>query len=290
MKSLAIIIGSAALATRGDYLMPKESAPWASISDSDTELFWQEVSGPNGERAPAALPLYQAVFAHDREAVTRLLDLGASPNAVLYAEGWSPLMVAVAYHDKEVVSLLLRHGANIDYVSNDPADYTPLAVALNADLGDALRRGGDDPKIDFVMFDYLLDAGANLNVEFGNHQDIATFSASLGQMDIVNKLLAQGYRRDLVELKGILGSRQVSEDVQADKDRAIATIDRMLGAPGTGAKAPEYLRVGALLSKFRGTTAICVPSLRTRHSATGPLAPSGSGGSWLPWRCGGPEP
>lgn len=209
--------------------MPNKSAPWASTSEADTELFWREASGPNGERAPAALPLYQAVFAHDREAVTKLLDHGASPNAVLYAERWSPLMAAVAYQDKDMVSLLLHHGANINYVSNDPANYTPLGVALNAALADALKRGGDDPKIDFAMFDHLLDAGANVNVEFGYRQDIATFSASLGQMNIVNELLARGYRRDLGELKEILVGIHISEDRQADKDRAIATIDRILG-------------------------------------------------------------
>lgn len=239
LKLLAIIIGSVALATGGVYLMPNKSAPWASMSDADTELFWREASGPNGDRLPAVLPLYQAVFSHDHKAAAKLLDHGASPNAVLYADRWSPLMVAIAYQDKEMVDLLLHHRANIDYVSNDPANHTPLGVALNAALADALRRGGDDPKIDFAMFDHLLDAGANVNVEFGYRNDIATFSASLGQMDIVNKLLARGYRRDLAELKGVLGVRQVSEDAQADKDRAIATIDRMLKAAGTGAKAPE---------------------------------------------------
>lgn len=239
LKLLAIIIGSVALATGGVYLMPDKSAPWASMSESDTELFWREVSGPNGEHAPAALPLYEAVFAHDRDAVAKLLAHGASPNAVLYAERWSPLMVAIAYQDKDMVSLLLHHGANIDYVSNDPANYTPLGVALNAALADALRRGGDDPKIDFAMFRYLLDAGANVNVAFGYRNDIAIFTATVGQMNIVNELLERGYRRDLPELRETLKIIQVSEDAQADKDRAIATIDRMLATAGTGAKAPK---------------------------------------------------
>jgi hypothetical protein len=234
LQLFAILIGLVALTTGAVSQLPNKSAPWASIDDADTALFWREVSGPNGERAPEALPLYEAVFAHDRAAVTTLLNRGVSPNTVLFAKRWSPLMVAIAYQDKEMVSLLLHHGANIDYVSNDPANFTPLGVALNATLADALSRGGDDPKSNFAMFDYLLDAGANVNVEFGYRQDIAIFSASLGQMDIVNKLLSRGYRRDLVELKGVLGVRQVSEDAQADKDRAIATIDRMLGTAESG--------------------------------------------------------
>lgn len=211
--------------------MPNANAlsSWASMSKADTDLFWREASGPNDERAPAALPLYGAVFAHDHKAVADLLDHGASPNVVLHAERWSPLMVAISYQDKDMVSLLLHHGANINYVSNDPANYTPLGVALNAALADALRRGGDHPDINFSLFIYLLDAGADVNVEFGYQQDIAIFSASSGQMKIVNELLARGYRRDLVKLKGLLKIRQVSEDTQADKDRAIATIDQILG-------------------------------------------------------------
>lgn len=236
---LAIIIGAATLAAGGIYLMPNESARWASMSDADTEYLWRKVSGPNRERAPVALPLYQAIFAHDREAAAKLLDHGASPNAVLYADRWSPLMVAIDYQDKEMVDLLLHHGANIDYVSNDPANYTPLGVALNAALADALRRGGDDPQIDFAMFRYLLDAGADVNVAFGYRDDIAIFSATVGQMNIVNELLERGYRRDLPELRETLKIIQVSEDGQADKDRAIATIDRMLEAAGSDAEAPK---------------------------------------------------
>lgn len=228
LKPLALFIAVIAVATGGVNFMSKVLPHKAAVSEADTELFWREASGPNGERAHAALPFYQAVFAHDRAAAARLLDHGASANAMLYAERWSPLMVAVAYQDKDMVSLLLHHGANIDYVSNDPANYTPLGVGLNAALADALRRGGDDPKIDFAMFDYLLDAGANVNVEFGYGDDIAMSAATFGQMSIVNELLARGYRRDLPALKRWLERRVVSEDRQADKDRAIATIDRML--------------------------------------------------------------
>ncbi|GIU68141.1 ankyrin repeat domain-containing protein [Candidatus Phycosocius spiralis] len=219
--------------------MPNSSVPLASMSDADTDLFWREASGPNGERNPAAIPLYQAVFAHDREAVAKLLDQGASPNTVLYAKRWSPLMVAIAYQDKDIVDLLLQRGADINYVSNDPATYTPLGVALNAALADALSRGGNAPKIDFAMFEYLLDAGADVNVEFGYNNDIAIFSATQGQMNVVNKLLASGYQRDLGELRETLKIRQVNEEGQADKDRAIVTIDRMLASSATDLKPPK---------------------------------------------------
>ena len=208
--------------------MPKALSPVTAMSEADTDLFWREASGPNGDRARDALPLYRAIFAHDHRDVATLLDHGASPNTVLYAERWSPLMVAVGCQDKEMASLLLRHGANINYVSADPATYTPLGVAINAAISDALRRGGDHPVVDFAMFNFLLDAGADVNVEFGYHEDIAIFAATTGQMSIVNELLARGYHRDLEGLKKTLQIRLVSEDAQADKDRAIASIDQML--------------------------------------------------------------
>ena len=208
--------------------MASYSAPSEAISNPDVELFLRESSGPNGERAPAALPLYNAVFAHDRRAAAKLLDQGSSPNALLYPNRWSVLMVAVAYQDKDMSRLLLQHGANINYVSEDPADYTALGVALNAALADGLRGRDVEPKTDFSMFDYLLDAVADLNVEFGDSTDIAILAATLGQMTIVNELLTRGYVRNLSGLKRTLETRAVSQDRQDDKNRAIGTIDRML--------------------------------------------------------------
>jgi len=137
-------------------------------------------------------------------------------------------MVAVAYQDKETVSVLLKKGANINYVSADPADYTALGVAINSALGEALRRGGDHPRPEFSMFYYLLDAGADPNVEFGFHKDIAYFAATTGQYDLLNQLLARGYKRDLPGLRKWILIGRVNSETQPAKDRAIATIDKLL--------------------------------------------------------------
>jgi hypothetical protein len=221
-------MGTVALVAGGVGLSFDTLPPSISVSKTDTDLFWREASGPNGERALPALPLYQAVFAHDYQAAAKLLDTGVSPNVLLYSKRWSPLMVAIAYQDKEMVDLLLRYGADINYVSNDPADYTPLGVALSTALREALRGGGEDPTLDFSMFHHLLDCGADVNLEFGDDQDIAILSATLGQMNVVNELLSRGYHRDLSKLKQWLVGIRVSEDRQDDKDRAIAKIDDML--------------------------------------------------------------
>ena len=208
--------------------MPDSAAQRGAVTAADTELFWREASGPNGERAPAALPLYNAVFAHDHARAAKFLERGASPNEVLFPKRWSVLMVAIAYRDKGMAQLLLHHGANIDYVSADPADYTPLGVALNAGLTAALESGEEDPQVDFSMFRFLLDSGANINLEFREGEDIAIFAANLGQMNLVNELLSRGYSRDLPELKKALNIRHVDETAQPEKDRALATIDRLL--------------------------------------------------------------
>lgn len=124
-----------------------------------------------------------------------------------------------------MIDFLSHNGANLDYVSTDPADYTALGVALNAALGEALRNGGT--KRDFHTFNHLLDLGANINVEFGYHEDIAIFAATLGQMELVNELLARGYRRDLAELRETLNIRNVDRNTEREKQKAIQTIHRL---------------------------------------------------------------
>lgn len=224
MKVLAIALALAAIALVGHGHTSAAPTPWASMSEADTELFWREASGPNGERDAAALPLYRAVFAHDRQAAAKLLDEGATPNLLLFRNRWSVLMAASAYQDTAMIDLLSHHGANIDYVSNDPAAYTALGVALNAALGDALRN--DSTKRDFRTFNHLLDLGADINVVF-HDEDIVMFAAMIGQMDLVNDLLARGYRRDLAGLNEILQIMHVDEKTEPEKQKAILSIRRL---------------------------------------------------------------
>ena len=125
------IIGLLALMTGVACIMPGLRPIGASMAMSDSELNWRESSGPNGERDPVALPLYEAIFARDKDKVAALLDHGASPNALLYPGRWSPLMLAISYNDHDIVHLLVKCGANVNYISDDPATGTPLAAALS---------------------------------------------------------------------------------------------------------------------------------------------------------------
>jgi hypothetical protein len=139
-------------------------------------------------------------------------------------------------------SLLVKHGANINYVSNDPATGTPLAAALefgrfynveppNDYLADSMffdTGSTDDYRPDFSIFYYLLDSGADVNLEFRSGWDIANDAASAGNMAIVTDLLARGYRRDLPGLKRGLEGRVVPEKERADKEKALAAVNRIL--------------------------------------------------------------
>ena len=229
MKHLAGAIGLVALAAGAVQAMssspPQSGAPPAAETGQfiDTALFWREASGPHGERDPAALPLYDAVFAHDKARVASLLDRGASPNALLYPGGWSPLMVAIAYNDSAIAEVLVKHGADINYIANDPATGTPLAVALS--YGRFYPLGNPT----FALLRHLLDSGADVNAEF-HGKDIATFAVSVGQIEMLNEFLARGYRHNLPKLQRLLEIVHVDEKTQPEKDKALHTIKRLLAS------------------------------------------------------------
>ena len=202
-------------------------ADGSQLTNDDSRFFLTLASGPRdvpeGTAQPAAqaTPLLLAIIDRDKKRVADLLEKGASPNSLIAPGAWSPLMVAAAIGDKDIVAVLLRHGANINYVAMDGMDGFPLAAALNYAI----------PRQDFAVFNQLLDAGADVNVAFGrtgSSYDIAIDAATLGQMKILNQLLARGYNRDLSGLLDTLQARIVDDVTQAEKDKAIATVRESL--------------------------------------------------------------
>ena len=148
MKRIAIagIVLAMAIATLGF------AGPWRSsdpgMAAQNEAFVWARASGPNGERDPATLPMYEAIIEHDEPGVARLLSRGASPNSLLYDGGWSPLMVAAVFNDRDSIALLLKHGADINYVSKDADGGNALGVALTYGI----------PESDLSLFHYLLTA------------------------------------------------------------------------------------------------------------------------------------
>lgn len=220
LKRLIRVIGLIILILGRDDLIPSSSL-CAPTTERDALFLWRRSSGPHGERNPTALPLYEAVFAQDQKLIGSLLDRGISPNLLLYPGGWSSLMVAIAYNDQATVRELVSRGADMNYLSNDRIDSTPLAVSLSYGRFYSV----DNP--DFAILHYLLDAGADINVEYYNN-DIALDAVTKGRMAIVNELLARGFHHNLPRLKKLLDARLVDDKTKPEKEKAIATVNRLL--------------------------------------------------------------
>lgn len=184
---------------------------------------WIDASGPNGERDPRALPLYEAIFAHDAARVKTLLaERRSSPDLPLYPGRESPLTTAIALNDLNMVKVLLEAGADINLVSGVERPVTPLAAALDYGRFYSLE------KPTFAVFRYLINNGADVNIVFGGRRDIAFDTATFGRMHLTNMVLDHGYNRDLPGLKRVLENRVVIDSELEEKNRAIARIDGIL--------------------------------------------------------------
>ena len=202
-------------------------ADGSQLTNDDSRFFLTLASGPRdvpeGTAQPAAqaTPLLLAIIDRDKKRVADLLEKGASPNSLIAPGAWSPLMVAAAIGDRGTVAALLRHGANVNYVAMDGVNGTPLAAALNYGVFHQ----------DLTAFHQLLDAGADINVDFssdGSGYDIALDAVAMGQMKLVNELIARGYNRDFPTLLDLLEAAGVNDENQPEQDRAIATVRKRL--------------------------------------------------------------
>jgi len=196
----------------------------------DDNQLWKYVSGPDGQRDLQTVPLYQAVFSRNTEAVAGLLAQGVSPNALLYPKAWSPLMVAIAHNDAATTRVLIQHGANLNYVSDNAVYWSPLATAL--------YFGRFYPNVDhadFSLFHELLNDGADVNLA-SSSSDVAEDAVTTGQFQLVNELLARGFTHDLPMLKRWLQARDPNGQ-EAQQKRALATINKKL-ADGANERAP----------------------------------------------------
>lgn len=195
-----------------------------SMTAADIELLWCESSGPNREQDARVKPLYQAIINRDYREVELLLGKGLAANDLLYRGAYSPLMVALELNDKRLVELLLQRGAAPNYVSDDVIYTTPLAVALSTAMHEAVKN--EHESANYSNFWWLVDEGADINLKFRDI-DIAIYSASLGQIELVNQLLEKGYRRNLDELLKTMEIIVVDERTQIYKNKAIATIKKI---------------------------------------------------------------
>lgn len=212
------------------------------LSTSETHYAWAVSKGLDGQYDPAALPLYQAIIQQDLGKVEQLLDQGMSPNMVLHPKRYSPLMLALLVDSTDIVDLLVKRGANLNYTADD-VNGTVLMAAMQQAIAEALRKSASSDAFyppDYRLFWHMVDSGADINLgyfetinpgsphEFVREEDVADMAALLGQMKLVNELLARGYRHDLRRLRETLEIIDVSDEIQPEKDKALETIDQLL--------------------------------------------------------------
>lgn len=249
MMNVSRALGIAGLIVGAFCLSACPSRGQEMLSARDTRYAWALSKGPQGEYDPAALPLYQAIIDRDPDKVRQLLDQGMSPNAVLHPKAYSPLMLAILVHSNDIADLLVTRGADLNYTSDD-LNGTALAVAIHQAMVEVIRKNSSSDTYyppDYRFFWHLVDAGADINLGYfypvgtGTPQesmeelDVAEMAADQGQTRLVNELLARGYRHNLPRLRESLKIRIVSDETQPEKDKALATIDRIL-AQENGAK------------------------------------------------------
>ena len=223
----AMFVASAGAAcSMSDMAQPDAPALTGGIEDHiNPRVLWIRASGPKGERDPNALPLYEAIFAHDAERVAALLTQGKSIDLPLYPGHATPLANAIALNDLAIVKILVERGADINLIPGAVRPSTPLAFAL--DYGRFYDDGPND-RPSFAIFYHLIKAGADVNKEYYNGFNIGIDTAGSGRMYLLNEVLDHGFNRDLPGLKRVVENRLVHGEDLKEKKRAIARIDELL--------------------------------------------------------------
>ena len=120
----------------------------------------------------------EAAALGDAEALTRLLDSGASPNETSF-DGWTALHLAAFMGSEDATRTLLKHGASIDAISTNGTANTPLCAALAG-------RGNTE------VVQILLDGGADVNALAAHGVTPLHLAASRGADNLVRELVTRG--------------------------------------------------------------------------------------------------
>ncbi len=114
--------------TRGGVSALKLACAKGNLDATQVLLAHKADPVPADAEGHTALSLAQEQGGENRLALMRmLLEHGASPEAQVGEDGWSPLLTAIVTHDLPAAELLLKHGAKVDTTENSGS--TPLMMA-----------------------------------------------------------------------------------------------------------------------------------------------------------------
>lgn len=154
-------------------------------------------------------PLIWVMASGNRDAVKKLLELGADPNKKIDNLN-SATWLAAGRDDVEMLELMLLHKGNPNILGSDGA--SALVIAVRQRL----------PK----NIDLLVKFGADLNCSTPGRDTAATWAASLAQFDLLDHLLELGYSNDLRHLAAMVQANHLPKDSpqQRWKDKVIQTL------------------------------------------------------------------
>jgi hypothetical protein len=185
-------------------------------------------ANPNSVGNERAVPLLWAIRCHNIRGVEALLKAGANPNQLL--GGDSTPMYEAAQEPNEILKVLLNHGGDPS-AGSKRSRRSALIEAMSMGINDGGWRN----------YYTLLDAGADINMEYGPGDTIAVFAADMAQYDKLAELLDRGYNRDLMWLGGSVQSRVIRPDLEPKRARVRVMLEARgvkfpvppMPAPGT---------------------------------------------------------
>jgi hypothetical protein len=176
---------------------------------------------PNSVGGENAVPLLWAVRCHNVRGIEALLDGGADPNKML--GGDYSVVYAAAQEPVEILKVLLKHGGDPS-AGSEESDRSALMEAMSMGINE---RGWEN-------YYALLEAGADINRDYGSFGTIATFAATMAQYDKLAELLDRGYNHDLIDL----GATLQAVVIQPKFEPGRAKVKAMLEARGVKFPVP----------------------------------------------------